>query len=373
MLSKLLLAAVFQIGPFYQQGEDGSAALRPLWSSSHETVDVLWPVFTSHRDWWRFCFIAYNEKNDAGGQFTLFPFWWNGSSVRRVHGGKDEKVDYYGFFPFWGTHPHLLGLYDASFAMWPLYHSYSTPRAGKMMRTKALLFPFFHWRDDGSWGAWPFYVSNRARRSRHYTALWPFFTWAKYEGDRDSSGAGSSWMVWPFYGRVSREREEQHLILPPFFSIAKTKPQRIDGVKKDGLRVRLPWPFFDYEKTIQRTRLSIFPFYEKLESRRYSDGAVEDETTRFGWRLVEILPNETRVFPLWVKSADYFRLWPFWETKREGDVKKGRFLSLFPLRHVPAVDRNWAKFWTFYEREENPVSVDHSLFWGIIKWNTLKD
>ena len=141
MLSKLLLAAVFQIGPFYQQGEDGSQALRPLWSSSQETTDVLWPVYTSHRDWWRFCFLAYGAKNDAGNQFALLPFWWHGSSVRRGQGAEKEKVDYFALFPVWGYHPHLLGLYDASFALWPLYHSYSTPRAGKMMRTKSVLVP----------------------------------------------------------------------------------------------------------------------------------------------------------------------------------------------------------------------------------------
>ena len=54
-------------------------------------------------------------------------------------------------------------------------------------------------------------------------------------------------------------------------------------------------------------------------------------------------------------------------------MTRGRFLSLFPIRNVPAVDRNWAKFWTFYERASDPVGTDHSLFWGIIRWRTTDD
>lgn len=371
MLSKLLLAVAFQIGPFYQQGEDGSVALRPVYSSSGDATDVLWPVFTAHRDWWRFCFIAHFLENDAGSQFSVFPFWWNGTSVRRVPGGEDEGVGYFGLFPVWGRHPHLLGLHDAHFALWPLYHAYSSPRRGGELRSHSVLFPFFHWRDDGSWGVWPLYVKNNRRESVHRAVFWPLFTWASYSEDRDTSGGGHSWMVWPVFGRVDRAREKQTLFLPPFFSHAETgnpaKPASL------GVRIRCPWPLFEYESTVQRSRLSVFPFYERVENRRYSDGAAEDTVTRFGWRLVELLPDETRVFPFWVKGRDYFRLWPFWETKYEHGVSESRFLSLFPIRHVPAVDRNWAKFWTFYEREEYPVSVGHSLFWGLVRWNTLKD
>lgn len=367
MLGNLLLAVAFQIGPFYQRCDDGSAALRPVWSSSRGTTDVLWPLFTSHRDWWRCLFLAHYLENDGGYQFSLFPVWWN---------GKSEETDYFGLFPLYGRHPHLLGLYDASFALWPLYHSYSTvrPRAGGMRKTRSFLFPFFHYRDDGSWGAWPFYVRNFNRESFHETFLWPVFTRASYEEDRDTPGEGYSWMLWPLAARVERSREKQYQFLPPFFSCVKTvSGNKTSGVRRVGMRLRLPWPFFEIESTPSRERISVFPFYERVGNRRYSDGAAEEPVTRFGWRLVELLPGEKRVFPFWVKGEDYFRLWPFWETKKERGVFKSRFLSLFPIRHVPAVDRNWAKFWTLYEREEDPLSVSHSLLWGIIGWKNLKD
>ena len=79
----LILAAAFEILPFYQQKPDYTA-LRPLWSSEAETTDVIWPVFTSHRDWWRFCWFVHEQDFPEGGyQFDVLPLWWNGREGRR--------------------------------------------------------------------------------------------------------------------------------------------------------------------------------------------------------------------------------------------------------------------------------------------------
>ena len=293
MLSELLLASAIQIGPFWQHDEQGSAALRPLWSTTAETTDVLWPVFTAHRDWWRCCFV-----------------------------------------------------------------------------------PFFHWRDDGSWGFWPVYGVGHQRESDHRYFLWPIFTWADYRADRDTSGAGFSWMFWPLVAHVERERESQWMAIPPLFSCAIVRYPEFSTPEEEvrGFLLRCPWPIFEWENSANRERISILPLYERVRWRSMKDGEFSGSVTRFGWRLVEIYDDETRVFPIWTSRSDgsYFRLWPFWESSVRDGVEYGRFLSLFPIRHVPAVDRNWSKFWTFYEREENPVEVNHSLFWGIIRWRTSK-
>ena len=393
MLSEVLLAAAFQIGPFYEQKQD-AAALRPLWATEGQTTDVVWPLFTSHRDWWRFAFFTHYQSNDKGYQFELMPLFWCGSQ-------SDEN--YWGLFPLYGNHPHFLLMYDIDFALWPLWMRYEMPSARTRdkgretrasdemgrMKTNAVLWPFVHWRDDGSWGFWPFYVCNHQRESFHQTALWPIFTWASYEADRDTAGAGSSWMFWPLCGGVSREREDQWLFLPPFFSVAETRSKRwLETNSAPEMRIRCPWPLFEFESNARRDRLSVFPFYEYTRIKSYSN--LQPPTSnlqpsispspstcyRFGWKLVELYPDETRIFPFWVSRKDdsYFRLWPFWESARgEDGVTRGRFLSLFPIRNVPAVDRNWAKFWTFYEQASNPVYTDHSLFWGIIRWRTIDD
>lgn len=358
MLAEALCFAALQIGPFFEKN-DSVSALRPFWSREGAATDVLWPVCTAHRDWWRCLFVLHGHSNpDGGGQFDLLPLWWNGR--RRA-----DSESYFGLFPVYGTHPNLLFMYDVEFALWPLWLKYRMPRpsSGGWMTSKAVLFPFFSWRDDGSWGVWPLAGRSINRADTHYYALWPFFNWACHRKDRDTSGAGDSWMVWPFWGSVDRERERQKLFLPPFFSVAETG---------SGSRWRLPWPFFELERGDRRNRVSVFPFYEHIENFSFADGRTENEITRYGWRLVEILPDERRVFPFWVDNDDgYRRVWPFYERIPLGEgAFRSRVLSLFPVRHVPAVERNWSDYWTLYECEETPVEKVHSLLWGLIEWRT---
>jgi len=378
MFAELLLASTIQIGPFWQQS-DGGKALCPFWSSKTvpeagrsaqvDTTDVLWPLFTSHRDWWRFCLLAhYQEQKDGGWQFDVLPLWFNGVDPK--------KGSYWGLFPLWGTHPHFLFVYDLEFCLWPLWMRYRMPRPSTpfgddpWMTSNAVLFPFFHWRDDGSWGVWPLCGVGHQRESDHAYALWPIATWATYRKDRDTAGAGRSWMLWPLWASVERERESQWSFIPPLFSHAKTP---------SGSRIRCPWPLFELERTSSRDRLSVFPLYERTVSKGYGDGAVEASVTRFGWRLAEFYFDgkgeleESRVFPFWTKNRDFLRIWPFWSSEsldRKGEVVRSRCLELFPIRWVDAIDRNLAPYWTFYESVSNPIYTDHSLFWGLVKWRT---
>ncbi len=359
MLANLLLATAFQVLPFYEQKPDADYyAVRPFWSTEAEVTDVLWPVFTSHRDWWRFCYFMNWQRaaeTDGGYQFSLLPIWFN---------GRDEKGESYaGLFPIAGYHPHLLMMRDVKFGLWPLWHQYKKPRGRDWLTTNSVLFPFVSWRSDGAWSFWPFYGLNKQRESDHQYALWPLVTWASYREDRDTAGAGYSWMVFPLFSQVERARETQTSFLPPFFSFATTAQSR---------RVRSPWPLVEYERTPSRQRLSVWPFYERTVTRGYHHGQEETRVTRFGWKWIELYDDETRVFPFWVSSKDYFRLWPFWESETTDGVTEGRFLSLMPIRHTPAVKRNWSKFWTFYESRSCPLYTDHSLFWGIIRWRTDK-
>ncbi len=372
----LSLAVAFQIGPFYQQKSD-YAALRPIVAAEDDVTDVLWPVFTSHRDWWRFCYIVnYQAADTPAGrddfQFTILPIWFN---------GRADGEAYWGFFPLWGHHPHVLMMHEVDFALWPLWTRYRMPRGRDWLVTNSVLFPFFSWRSDGAWSFWPLYGLNHQRESDHRYALWPLATWASYRADRDTAGEGWSWMFWPLYGQVRRERESQDLFLPPFFSWTETwsKTWAAQGNSGPELRLRCPWPFFEWEETARRSRLSIWPLYENVKLRNYSDRKDEASVMRFGWKLVEIYDDEVRVFPFWASGKGHFRLWPLWESESgEGStaakgVTHSRFLALFPIRWVPAIDRNWAKFWTFYENRSCPLYTDHSLLWGIIRWRSATD
>ena len=288
MFADLLLAAAFQVGPFYEQrpAED-YYAVRPFYACEGEADDVLWPVFTSHRDWWRFCFLMhYQSQDDGGWQFEFLPFWFSGHKPAR---GEGAAEDYWGLFPIYGHHPHVLLMYDLDFALWPVWTRYRMPRPseGKWLTTNTVLFPFFSWRDDGAWSFWPFYGINHQRESDHQYALWPIVTWANYREDRDTGGAGSSWMFWPLYGQVRRERERQDLFLPPFFSWTETysKSWAAHMNSAPEMRLRCPWPIFEWESNARRERLSIWPLYEHVDWRTYSKGDGAGSVTRFGFRL----------------------------------------------------------------------------------------
>lgn len=367
MVSSIILAFAFQVGPLYQQKSD-YVALRPLVAVEDDVTDVAWPVFTCHRDWWRFCYIAnWQDSGEEDWQFTLLPIWFN---------GKSDGESYWGFFPLWGHHPHVLMMYDFNFALWPLWTHYKMPRGRTWLETNTILFPFFSWRSDGAWSIWPVYGLNHQRESDHRYVLWPIVTWASYRDDRDTAGEGYSWMVWPLYGQVRRKEEKQDLFIPPFFSWVETYSKSWAALGNSGpeTRLRCPWPFFEWESNVRRSRLSIWPLYERVDFRSYSGGKKAGSVTRFGWKLVELYDDETRVFPFWASGRGHLRIWPFWESEeRENGFADSRFLALFPIRWVPAVDRNWAKFWTLYESSSCPLYTEHSLLWGIIRWRTDKN
>jgi len=356
-LSNAALALSFQAGPFYQQ-KPGYAALRPFVAVEDDCTDVLWPLFTSHEDWWRFCWLVNYQRypKDTGWQFSIVPVWFN---------GKDSQTgSYAGLFPLYGHHPHILMMWDVDFALWPLWTHYKMPRGRQWLHTHSVLFPFISWRSDGAWSIWPLYGLNHQRESDHRYFCWPVVTWANYREDRDTAGEGWSWMLWPVYGQIRRAREKQDMFIPPFFSYARTAR---------STRVRAPWPFVEYESTPVRNRLSIWPFYERSVNRDFMHGKELSRVTRFGWKLVEIYDDEVRVFPFVATGRGHTRVWPFYESAdAEGGFVESRVLSLFPIRWVPAVDRNWAKFWTFYEAKSSPLYTDHSLLWGIIRWRTLE-
>lgn len=360
MLVNLILAAAFQLGPFYEQRPNHDyCAVRPFYAHEGEVDDVLWPLFTSHESWWRALLLIHSQNTGEDRQFEVMPFWFNGETRA------GEK--YWGLFPLYGRHPHILLLHDWNFALWPVWMRYQMPRPSedRWMTSNVVLFPFFHWRDDGSWGAWPIYGVGYQRESDHRYALWPLVTWASYRADRDTAGAGSSWWVLPLYGSVERERESQTMIVPPFFGYAETPQAR---------RLRTPWPLVEWERGRSRDRTSVFPFWERVEDKDYFDGSVESRVTRYGWKFIEIYDDETRVFPFWVSSDRYFRLWPLYESEAAAlDTRRGNFLSLVPIRWIPQIDRNWAKFWTLYENFDCPLYTDHSLLWGIIRWRTHKN
>ena len=395
-------------GPFFEYrraigpnpvGGSREARLRTFWAfrpfyaqvRAPETSerDFLWPIATGHSRedalWWRAFFLAYGdarEGREPSWSFNILPIFFCGS----------DRLDrgYWGLFPLYGTHPHLLQMDNWRFVLWPLWMDYDV----KSVHHGAVLWPLVTWKnnDTATAGLWPIFSHARLRESDHWYALWPIATWARYDEDRDTSGAGFSWMFWPLYGHVSRARETQHLFLPPFFSWTRTPHVR---------RWRVPWPLVDVEIGTRRNRTSVWPFYEHLDGFPYTsaetppDARTPDERTRrYLWLFVEDTElstettRETRfnVFPFftyerrmarekksgeWREASSFLRIWPFWRSETDHGLTRRRVLDLVPIRHAEGLDRNWSPFWTFWTSESlRGGSTDHSLLWNIFTWTS---
>jgi hypothetical protein len=62
------------------------------------------------------------------------------------------------------------------------------------------------------------------------------------------------------------------------------------------------------------------------------------------------------------------RVWPFFTRVRRPGVSHFRALELNPVRHSGGIERNWAPFWTLYERSSLGGVVEHDALWGIINF-----
>lgn len=368
------LKTYWAVRPFYSQVRDERNGLVER--------DFLWPVATAHsiKDalWWRALVANGTARDDEPSwTFNVFPLWFS---------GRDRKdIGYWALFPVYGTHPHFLFMDDLTFVLWPVYHDYSV----KGVRSRSVLWPLVSWKESPrkAAGVWPLWGTSRLRESQHSYVLWPIITWASYEEDRDTSGAGCSGMLWPLFGYVNRTREKQYLFLPPFFSWVDAH-----SVK----RLRCPWPLIDVEWGEKRDRVSVFPFYEKVDAYSYRDRRNDESTHRIGWKLIEFseltsdVSREKNIsfFPFftwdrrWMKkhktgelpkdpTHSYLRIWPFYSRTESGGWAESRSLELIPIRHSEGFSRNWAPFWTFWSADTRPNGrTRHSLFWKIITWHT---
>ncbi len=371
----------FRLGPFFEyratSGGGSFWALRPFFASDADPVsdtrvtDLAWPLGTYHRDreeaWWRLG-IAYGSDNDvrredAAWKAAVFPFYFQGRSR--------QGEDYWALFPIYGRLPHVLLMDDIDFVLFPLYLNYEVNRVER----EYWLWPMFSRTgadpDINRVGVFPLFGRTRRGENSHLYLFWPFWTSAEY---REARNPGSFWMLFPVAGRVERDKERQWMFVPPFFSYAKTDTAE---------RWRLPWPFYESETGKGYAKRSIWPLYGSLsredEQRRY---ALWPFFETFSLRGKSRRTERTRLFPLYVSETvyaagsdgveraveGYTRVWPFYAREWKGDASTLRAPSLSLIRQSSAIERNWAPFWTLYERDERDGIVAHDALWGLFRY-----
>ncbi len=374
----------FRLGPVFEyratSGGGTFWAVRPFYSklvdpvSDARVTDVVWPVGTFHRDreqsWWRFG-LAYGadqdvRRDDAAWKAALFPLYFQGRTRR--------GEDYWALFPIYGHLPHVLLMDDIDFTLFPLYLDYEVNGVGRTY----IVWPLFSRTGDESGvtrtGVFPLYGQTRRPEATHRYAFWPFWTSAVYDAPRNP---GESWMFFPLAGQVARERERQWLALPPFFSHAETDTAE---------RWRMPWPFYETVRTAAARKRSYWPVYGDVEG----DG---ERRWYAAWPLVEHFTLEgkgrrterSRFFPFYVRErvwrlgdggaageeSRYTRVWPFYACEESGGSSRLRVLELSLIRYSGGIERNWAPFWTLYERTGRADgAVRHDALWGAVQFGS---
>lgn len=380
-----------RVGPFFEYGSrEGRGmtrlAVRPFfaWEEDRRNppdrdMEVVWPL--SHFGWrgdafhWRVVMTFWNDEDRTDRltrdySFAIPPLWVN---------GRDGEDAYWGLFPIWGRMPKFLLLEDFRWRLFPLWLSYRTGGTQGVGRTY-VLWPFFslkHDDDAARWGLWPLYGTKRERARDSRYVLWPFWNDQTFHAPNHNGGA---WMLWPIAERIDADTEQGWGLLPPLFRWSETT----DG----AFLLRCPWPLFERYRDRRESTWRAWRFW-----------GMTHRGTRDGWWFLHpIVVSERqrtesqfvrrfRVWPFYVDEETvaydirgrartqhrHFRVWPFYASDwHEGEGLRRRALALFPIREIPAVERNWAPFWTLYTATREPGSgeVLHELFWGLIWWRT---
>ncbi len=378
---------VRMFGPLVERrlAEDGTTftAVRPLWSRVHDpkaerTVsDILWPlgmvkVRKGERDWRLFPAFGHDfdlEDGDSRYRWAVFPVLFRGRS--------SDGNPYFAVFPLGGTLHEFLGRDRIVFALFPAY-AYSTVNT---LQTHSVLWPFFS-RTTGEgvyrFRVWPLYgVSVNEDRWTKRFVMWPFWTSVQYDYP-DQKGGG--FMLFPLYGQVNVKDRHSRLLLPPLF--------KYEWAANGHRALNCPWPLVQYRRG-DMNKLYFWPVYGHksvdgerqwfalwpLVSGRRSD-LPKQSVNRF--QALPLVYYESRrhntagvadqdeVAPAGV-FARYFKIWPVLSYRREEDHSRFRMLAFWPLKHTPAIERNWAPLWSLYTHERVGATKDTELLWGFYR------
>ena len=381
----------FRIGPFFeiatQQEQLSRLAIRPFfaWEKSQSNptdrdMEVIWPL--SHFEWngtafhWRFVLTFWQEadttnRRSADYSLSIPPIW--------AH-GRDQDEPYWGLFPLYGKLPKFFLTEDFQWALFPLWLRYRTSGTRAIWRDY-YVWPFFSLKYDPDatrWALWPLYGTKRETDFDARFVLWPIWNDQSFHAPRHT---GSAWMLWPLCERINADTEQGWGFIPPLF--------RRHSYNVNALHItRAPWPLLEHITSPTENTWQGWRFW-----------GISHRGTRDAWWLLDpILAHRKQTTPrmrtdrftFWPLYTDeeqytldaqgtatlkshYFRIWPFYSStynSKSGLVRKA--LVLFPIRDVPAVERNWSPFWTLYSATQVPgePAVQHELFWGLIRWET---
>lgn len=369
------------LGPIYEDLKLSNGhvrqAVRPIWSyekfEDRVAMDFLWPLSMSRLDgdYYRSNFLLFFyhnmdvKKEDSEYLFWLFPLWYQGTDR--------EGEDYKALFPIWGEVRDTIGFDSISFEFFPIHME----TRKNEIHSESWLWPIYSETKGpkiDKWRIWPFYGESREKdKAESSFILWPFW----HEGKSIVPGKKGEWFFFfPFYGEYEFENAKKTTVLWPFFSWSSTE-------KEDASHT--PWPFYTKResKDGKEEKFSAWPFYTRHT-------APNKITKQYAWpigtysRIGDEKDYEERSWwlPFYWSSTiskkgvvieDYTRFWPFYSKTVQGEKESHAFLSLWPQRHMPAVERNWQTLWEPYRYYKDANVCSHDILWGLSKYKSNKE
>lgn len=336
--------------------------------------DFLWPLGFSRRRGdksYQFVFPFLHTQADAAkpGQSER---WWLLPFV--FHGYSDKGESYTAVFPVSGSICNLLGYDRVSFRWFPLW--LETDKGDR--HSTAVLWPFYsqtRGTDLQKRRVFPFWGYTRTPKERHAFYVWPFGH--RVEQFPDSQGRrGSGFAVLPFYGRYQQVGPDGEVLnrswtlLWPFFS---------GSAGTDGSSLRCPWPFYARGTRSDRygkhERVDAWPFWGQRQNPHGTRRSVawpfwQQWATDYGksqYRFRCLVP-----FYWYAQNVEAGRVleestywWPLAWHCTTPDRDLVQVLALWPRRHTAVVERNYAPFWTLYQRDRQGDAVRHDAIWGL--------
>ncbi len=394
LLCSLSAFAAFDGDPLYVNKVETNGASfyawRPFYSSTVEDEerwrkDYLWPLYTQKgfkdEHYSRFLFFGYStdfaEDTDRHRTWVI-PFYYKGTSAN------DE--DYFALFPFGGNIYEFMGRDKVSFVLFPLYGKSQV----NDVKTTSVLWPIGS-KSSGEkverFRVWPFYgTSSLLNEYDKKFVLWPIYNSVEYTNERNPGGG---FILVPFYGKVVTEQADNYWVIPPFFRYMRSEDQWI---------VHAPWPFIQLADGEMKKRI-FWPFYGKKElgtlTREYwlwplvwnnrTEYAVHEQRRK---RVVPFVHYQTDVITKPTKNYEadeviskYWKIWPLMSWERNFERSRFRTLELWPLRNTLGIERNWAPWWTLYQRINAEDETGHHFLWGLYRqtsspeqfeWSLLK-
>ena len=379
------------LGPFvhWQRGSEDKTfrAIRPLWNRASDPVrdrtltEILWPLgmFKNYRgeSYWRVLLgFGHDFDTEASGsryRFVVFPILYAGIDA--------HDKGYFGVFPIAGKVNEFLGRDRIYFFAFPLYMYTSIHD----VETHDVLWPFISWSHGegvSRYRVFPFYLrSEREGQWVRSAVMWPFWTSVR---STDPERPGGGWLLFPLCGHAQLGENEKWWVIPPFF-----KYERLGEDKT----VYCPYPFFQYSSgTVDK--LYIWPLWGRKSTEAGKSSFLlwpicsteSVERTRYTqrrFRLVPLIYYQSRTAKAAVPDTSeerpaqpmegevterYFKLWPLFSYRREGNEARLRTLDLWPAKHTPSIEKNLAPFWTLYSRERVGDAREDELLWGLFRY-----